>query len=96
MAPPRLKWKITMALDSWYDWAIRSQIKQVKKVARTVKNHWNGILTWFDSKLSTGFLEAVNGLVQSAKRRARGYRSTKNLINMAYLIAGKFDFRLPT
>jgi len=83
-------------LKSWYDWAIRSQIKQVKKVARTVKNHWNGILTWFDSKLSTGFLEAVNGLVQSAKRRARGYRSTKNLINMAYLIAGKFDFRLPT
>ncbi|MDK2848505.1 MAG: hypothetical protein PWP34_1858, partial [Desulfuromonadales bacterium] len=27
---------------------------------------------------------------------ARGYRTTKNLINMAYLIAGKFDFRLPT
>jgi len=83
-------------LKSWYNWAIRSQIEQVKKVARTVKNHWNGILTWFDSKLSTGFLEAVNGLVQSAKRRARGYRSTKNLINMAYLIAGKLDFRLPT
>jgi len=83
-------------LKSWYNWAIRSQIEQIKKVARTVKNHWNGILTWFDSKLSTGFLEAVNGLVQSAKRRARGYRSTKNLINMAYLIAGKLDFRLPT
>lgn len=83
-------------LKSWYNWAIRSQIEQVKKVAKTVKNHWTGILAWFDSKLSTGFLEAVNGLVQSAKRRARGYRSTKNLINMAYLIAGKLDFRLPT
>jgi hypothetical protein len=34
---------------------------------------------------------------QAAKRRARGYRSTKNLINMAYLIAGKLNFiRLPT
>lgn len=83
-------------LKSWYNWAIRSQIEQVKRVARTVKEHWNGILAWFESKLSNGFLEAVNGLIQAAKRRARGYRSTKNLINMAYLIAGKLDFRLPT
>lgn len=83
-------------LKGWYNWAIRSQIEQVKAVAKTVKNHWNGILTWFGSKLSTGFLEAINGLVQSAKRRARGYRSSKNLINMAYLIAGKLDFKLPT
>lgn len=83
-------------LKSWYNWAIRSQIDQVKKVARTVKDHWNGILAWFNSKLSNGFLEAVNGLIQATKRRARGYRSTKNLINMAYLIAGKLDFRLPT
>jgi len=83
-------------LQSWYSWAIRSQIDHVKKVAKTVKNHWNGILAWFDSKLSNGFIEAINGLIQSAKRRARGYRSTKNLINMAYLIAGKLDFGLPT
>src|SRR6056297_403171 len=83
-------------LKSWYNWAIRSQIDQVKKVAKTVKNHWNGILAWFDSTLTNGFIEAINGLIQSAKRRARGYRSTKNLINMAYLIAGNLDFRLPT
>jgi len=83
-------------LKSWYRWAIRCRIDQVKKVAKTVKNHWNGILSWFDSKLSNGFIEAINGLVQSAKRRARGYQTTKNLINMAFLITGKLDFALPT
>ena len=83
-------------LKNWYGWAIRSQIEQVRAVAKTVKNHWNGILSWFDSQLSNGFIEAVNGLIQAAKRRARGYRTTKNLINMACLIAGKLDFRLPT
>ena len=83
-------------LKGWYNWAIRSQIDHVKKVAKTIKTHWNGILAWFDSKLSNGFIEAINGLIQSAKRRARGYRSTKNLINMAYLIAGKLDIMLPT
>lgn len=83
-------------LTAWYKWAIRCQIDQVRKVAQTVKNHWNGILAWFNSKLSNGFIEATNGLIQSAKRRARGYRTTKDLINMAYLIAGKLEFRLPT
>lgn len=83
-------------LRNWYGWAIRSQIEQVRAVAQTVKNHWNGILSWFDSQLSNGFIEAVNGLIQAAKRRARGYRTTKNLINMAYLIAGRLDFRVPT
>lgn len=83
-------------LKSWYNWSIRSKIEQVKKVAKTVKEHWEGILAWFDSKLSNGFVEAINGLIQAAKRRARGYKTTKNLINMAYLIAGKLDFGLPT
>jgi transposase len=83
-------------LKNWYNWAIRSQIEQVRIVAKTVKNHWNGILAWFNSQLSNGFLEAINGLIQATKRRARGYRTTKNLINMAYLIAGKLEFRLPT
>lgn len=82
-------------LKDWYSWAIRSQIEPVKKVARTVKAHWDGILAWFDSKLSNGYVEAINGLIQAAKRRARGYKTTKNLINMSYLIAGKLDFRLP-
>ena len=82
-------------LKSWYNWAIRSQIEQVKKVAKSIKEHWAGILAWFDSKLSNGYVEAINGLIQAAKRRARGYKTTKNLINMAYLIAGRLDFGLP-
>ena len=93
-APSRLD--AEALLKSWYNWSIRSQIEQVRKVAKTVKEHWNGILSWFDSKLSNGFVEAINGLIQAAKRRARGYRTTKNLINIAYLIAGKLDFALPT
>ena len=82
-------------LKSWYNWSIRCQIEQVRKVAKCIKEHWDGILAWFDSKLSNGYVEAINGLLQAAKRRARGYRTTKNLINMAYLIAGKLDFGLP-
>ena len=32
------------------------------------------------------------GLIQAAKRKARGYRKHESLITIAYLIAGKLDF----
>jgi len=35
-------------------------------------------------------------LEQAAEAKARGYRTTRNLIAMAYLLAGKLDFDLPT
>jgi hypothetical protein len=46
-----------------------------------------GILNGFDSVLSNGPVDAINGLIQSAKARARGYRKARNFILMAYLIA---------
>jgi transposase len=59
-----------------------------KKLALTLKAHWDGILNGFDSDLSNGSVEAINGLIQAAKARARGYRKSRNFILMAYLIAG--------
>ncbi len=41
-------------------------------------------------------IEGINSLVQAAKARARGYRTTKNFITIAYLVCGKLDFKLPT
>ena len=34
-----------------------------------------------------------NGLVQAAKRRARGYRTTSYMRLVVYLIAGKLDLQ---
>jgi transposase len=36
-------------------------------------------------------LEGINSLIQGAKAKATGYRSTENLITIVYLIAGKLD-----
>lgn len=46
--------------------------------------------------LRNGILEAINSLVQAAKRRARGYRSDRHYIAMIYMTAGKLNFQLPT
>ena len=82
-------------LKKWYFWATHSRIEPVIDAARTVKRHWDGILRWFDSKIANGLIEGINSLVQAAKAKARGYRSTRNLKAIIYLLAGKLDLRLP-
>ena len=76
-------------LQIWYSWAIRSQIPDMVKAAKTFRKHAVGILRWFETKTTNGLAEAINGLIQAAKRKARGYRTTRNLIAMIYLIGGK-------
>ena len=76
-------------LTAWLSWAKQSRLAPFRKLARTLQAHWEGILNGFDSRLSNGGVEAINGLIQAAKARARGYRTTRNFINMAYLVAGR-------
>jgi transposase len=83
-------------LKKWYFWATHSRLEPIKEAAYTMKRHWDGILRWFTSKINNGILEGINSLIQAAKARARGYRTTKNLITMIYLIGGKLQFHLPT
>ena len=85
-----------LILNRWYNWAIRSRLEPIKKVARTVKRYRDGILRWFDSKIANGLIEGINSLVQAAKAKARGYRSLRNLIAITYLIASKIDLKLAT
>jgi transposase len=37
-----------------------------------IKTHFGGIIAWTQTRQTNGFLEASNGLVQAAKRKARG------------------------
>ena len=80
-------------LTCWHSETDASSIGLIQKMAKTVKEHWKGILSHFDSKLATGFLEGINSLIQAAKARARGYRNPQNLISLAYIIAGKLKFK---
>jgi len=82
-------------LKRWYFWATHSRIGPMIRAAKTIKEHWAGVLRWFTSRISNGVLEAINGLIQSAKAKARGFRSTRYLVTMIYLIAGKLDLKLP-
>jgi transposase len=83
-------------LKKWYFWATHSRLVPIADAARTIKRHWDGVLRWFDSRIANGLIEGINSLVQAAKAKARGYRSTRNLKAIIYMIAGKLNLRLPT
>jgi len=40
------------------------------------------------TKMANGMIEALNGIIQAAKRKARGFRTVRNLIEVIYLIGG--------
>jgi len=81
-------------LERWYQGAVRSRLEPVVAFAEMIGEHWEGVLRWHWTKINNGILEGINSLVQAAKRRARGYRTKRNLIAMVYLIAGRLDFSL--
>ena len=79
------------SLVEWPDEGTHSRLQPMIDAARTIKRHWDGILRWHDTHIANGILEGINSLVQAAKAKARGYRSSHNLKAMIYLIAGKLE-----
>ena len=83
-------------LDRWNVWVQVCDLAPMKKLARTVMAKSEGILRSIATGLSNGVLEAINGNVQAAKRKAKGYRTKRNLKAIVYLIAGDVLANSPT
>jgi len=80
-------------LRQWCTNVMRSKVEPMKVVAKLIRNHMEGIVAWARTRMTNGFLEALNGLFQAAKRKARGYRRLSTIRTIIFLIAGKLDFR---
>lgn len=75
-------------LKAVISWCARSRMKPFVKLARSLRSHMEGILGYFRNYTTSAAIEAVNGLLQLARRRARGYRRFENFRAIAYWIAG--------
>lgn len=79
-------------LLQWATNVMRSKVEPMKEVAKMIRSHLEGIVAWTQTRQTNGFLEAINGLFQAAKRKARGYSSFSTIRAVVFLIAGKLDF----
>lgn len=83
---------LSKMLRRWCTGVMRSKVAPMKDVARMILRHFDGIVAWAQTRQTNGFIEAINGLFQAAKRKARGYASFKTMRTVLFLIAGKLDF----
>ncbi len=58
-----------------------------------IRNHFDGIVAWAQTRRTNGFPEALNGLFQLSKRKPRGYTSIATMRTVIFLIAGILNFQ---
>jgi transposase len=63
-----------LVLEDWIRRADASGIRMLQQFARTLEEHRNGILAYYDYRISTGPLEGTNNKIQTMKRQAYGFR----------------------
>lgn len=75
-----------LEFKEWIQWAVRSKLEEFKKAAKTIGNKLEGILNYFENRLTNAVLEGTNSMIQSIKSRARGYKKMENFKAMIYLM----------
>lgn len=78
-----------VGLKQWISWASRYRLEPFKRLAKTLLTHWDGVVAGMLQARNNAYVEAMNGLLQQAKRAARGFRNTENFISIAYLRMSK-------
>ncbi len=79
------------AWQAWYDSAIRCRLEPVKRVARMIKRHLDGIVTAVVTRVTNARAESINAGVQKLKYSARRFRNRKRFRNAIYFHLGGLD-----
>ena len=80
-----------MYFQCWYDWAIRSQLAPMAKVAMMLKRHLTGLLSYVNHRITNAASEGFNSKIQSIKSAARGFNNFKNYRTRILFFCGKLD-----
>jgi len=76
-------------ITQWLNWVNEEGESPMRSLGKTVRKHLTKILNWFSDRRSNGFLEGLNGMIQTTKRIGRGYPNTSNFISMIYFRHGR-------
>jgi transposase len=82
-------------LDKWCRAAARSNINAFMTLSRHIRRHFDGIIAAITHRLSNSLIEGISAGIRLIQRRANGYASLDNLIEMIHLCHG-VPARLPS
>jgi transposase len=87
------QWHAEIYLTSWYHMAIRSRLGPIKRAARTLKGHAEGLLNYFVHWITNAVTEGLNSRIQEIKSSARGFRNFAHYRTRILFFCGKLDLR---
>ena len=80
-----------IALKKLCSWMMHSRLDRMKAFCGTIRDHWDGILSYFDHRYTNAVLEGTNSVVQKIKERSRGFRNVEFFKTLIYLVCGGLD-----
>lgn len=75
----------------WYFWATHSRLKPIIAAAKTLKQHFSNILTYFKHRISNATAEGLNNKIQMVKEMACGFRNREHYKIAIYFHCGGLD-----
>ena len=76
-------------------WMMHSKLEPMKTAAASLRKHKEEILAYFEQRMSNAFAEGMNSLIQTAKRKARGYHTFEGYRTAIFLAVGKLALSYP-
>lgn len=77
--------------DVWFKEALETKLAPVVKVAKMLKRHLDGLLSWFDCRITNAGSEGFNSKIQALKAAARGFRNPENYRTSILFFCGKLN-----
>ena len=65
--------------NEWISWASRSRLDPFRKLARTIRRCFDGVLAYFETGYTTGLAEGKNTKARLATRQAYGFHSADSV-----------------
>ena len=79
-------------LDRLPGWMTHPDVPEMRKVAKTIRENREGILSYFGSRPANAYLEGANSLIQPVKRAARGFRNVEYFTTAIFPGLGGLSF----
>jgi transposase len=77
--------------QQWYRSVMHSRLPKMKKVAKSLKAHLGGLLTYFKHRITNALTEGFNSKIQAIKADARGFHNFENYRTRILFFCGKLD-----
>jgi len=81
----------TAYFRDWYQRVIHTRLEPMKKVARTIRERLENVVSYCTHKITNGVAEGLNSKIMSIKRRVGGFRNRENFKTAIFFYCGGLD-----